>query len=69
MSRRARRACAWVMTILLLVVVFGIVACWVIAIWNPWGNGQQWGQTGAAGLFLAAVLGFGSLILWTGGKS
>lgn len=65
----SRRTWAFTITVLFALVVLGIFICWAIAIWHPWGHAEEWGSTGAAGLFLAVISGFGSLILWTGDES
>lgn len=43
--------------------------CWVIAIWHPWGHANEWGTTGAAGLFPALILGFAAGFAWIGGDA
>lgn len=69
MSPQIRRRLALVATMALLLNLFACFACWVIAIWSPWGHASDWGSTGAAGLFPAIALGFAAGILWTGGEA
>lgn len=65
----ARRRWALVTSVAAVMIALGCFACWVVAIWNPWGHAQQWGSMGAACLFPVVILGFTSAILWTGGES
>jgi hypothetical protein len=54
------RKLARLMAALAVLTGLGMLFCWFVAIWSPWGRADDWGVTGLLLMMITLGLGIGS---------